>query len=296
MARRLNVAVECVVDARNTTGESPLWSARDAALYWVDIPDGWIHRWHPATGERRQWQLPAAVGSIGLRERGGLVAAMRTGFHLFDPKTGELTFLCQPEPDIATNRLNDGKVSPEGRFWAGTMDERPQKEAIGSLYRLDANHRCTRMAGGVKVSNGLAWSPDGRTMYHSDSRGGAIFRYPYDPETGAIGRRDVFVSMQPDWGRPDGGATDEEGCYWSCGVSGGRINRFSPSGELIEYVEMPVTHPSMPCFGGPDGRTLYVTSLRENLSAAELARTPQAGGVFMLEPGVAGAPAAHYQG
>jgi sugar lactone lactonase YvrE len=296
MARCLKLAVECVVDARNTTGESPVWSAREAALYWVDIPDGWIHRWHPATGERRSWQLPASVGSIGLREGGGLVAAMRTGFHLFDLETGRLTFLCHPEPDLPTNRLNDGKVSPEGRFWAGTMDERPDKEPVGNLYRLDADHRCMRMAGEVKVSNGLAWSPDGRTMYHSDSRGGAIFRYDYDPDSGDIGPREVFASMQPDWGRPDGGATDEDGCYWGCGISAGRINRFSRSGKLIEYVELPITHPTMPCFGGPGLRTLYVTSLRENLTEADLAKTPQAGGVFMCEPGVAGAPVALYKG
>jgi sugar lactone lactonase YvrE len=296
MSKRLNVAVECVVDARNTTGESPLWSARDGALYWVDIPDGRIYRWRPVTGEQRTWRLPAAVGSIGLRERGGLVVAMRTGFHFFDLETEALSFICQPEPEPASNRLNDGKVSPEGRFWAGTMDERPEKEPIGNLYRLDADHRCTRMTGGVKVSNGLAWSPDGRTMYHSDSRGGAIFRYGYDPDSGAIGERELFATMQPKWGRPDGGATDEEGCYWSSGVSGGRLNRFNPSGDLIEYVELPITHPTMPCFGGIDGRTLYVTSLRENLTDAELAKTPQAGGVFMLEPGVAGAPAALYKG
>jgi sugar lactone lactonase YvrE len=292
----LNLPVECVVDARNTTGESPLWSARDAALYWVDIPAGQVYCWLPTTGERRMWQLPEAVGSIGLAEGGRLVVAMRTGFHLFDLETQRLAFLCHPEPDIATNRLNDGKVSPEGRFWAGTMDERPEKEPIAGLYRLDVDHRCTRMATGIKVSNGLAWSPDGLTMYHSDSRGAAIFHYDYDPETGEIGKRELFVSMRPEWGRPDGGATDEEGCYWSCGISAGRINRFSPSGKLIEYVEMPVTHPTMPCFGGPDGRTLYVTSLRENLSDAELARTPLAGGVFMLQPGVAGAPAALYKG
>jgi len=296
MSKRLNLPVECVVDARNTTGESPLWSAREAALYWVDIPDGRIYRWRPATGEQQTWRLPAAVGSIGLRERGGLVVAMRTGFHLFDTESEALTFLCNPEPDIPTNRLNDGKVSPEGRFWAGTMDERPEKQPVGGLYRLDVDHRCTRMAGDVKVSNGLAWSPDGCTMYHSDSRGGAIFRYAYDPETGSLGKREVFVQLQPDWGRPDGGATDEEGCLWSCGVSGGRINRFNPSGALIEYVEMPITHPTMPCFGGIDGRTMYVTSLRENLNDAELARTPQAGGVFMLELGVAGAAAALYKG
>jgi sugar lactone lactonase YvrE len=296
MIQRLDIAVECVVDARNTTGESPLWSAREQVLYWVDIPQGCIYRWNPATGEQRTWRVPAAVGSIGLRERGGMVLAMKTGFHLFDLDSGELTFVCHPEPGIPTNRLNDGKVSPEGRFWAGTMDDRPEKEPVGSLYRLDVDGRCTRMAGDVKVSNGLAWSPDGRTMYHSDSRGNAIFRYDYDPHTGAIGEREVFVRLQPEWGRPDGGATDEEGCYWSCGVSGGRLNRFSPAGALIAYVEMPVTHPTMPCFGGPDGRTLYVTSLRENFTEAQIAETPQAGSVFMLEPGVAGAPAALYKG
>ena len=295
MARRLNLAVDCVRDVRNTTGESPVWSALEHCLYWVDIPAGVVFRWRPDTGEQRTWQLPTAVGSIGLRDR-GLVVALRTGFHLFDLDTEALTFLCHPEPDIPTNRLNDGKVSPEGRFWAGTMDERPEKGLVGSLYRLDPDHRCTRMAGDLKVSNGLAWSPDGRTMYHSDSRSGVIFRYAYEPGSGAIGPREVFVSMQSDWGRPDGGAIDEEGCYWSCGVSGGRLNRFAPSGELIEYVELPITHPTMPCFGGTDGRTLYVTSLRENLTEAELAKTPQAGGVFMLEPNVAGPPAAIYKG
>ena len=122
MSQRLNVRVECVVDARDTTGESPLWSAREGALYWVDIPAGTIHRWRPSTNEQKTWRLPAAVGSIGLRERGGFVAAMRTGFHLFDVETDALTFLVNPEPDRPTKRLNDGKVSPEGRFWAGTMD------------------------------------------------------------------------------------------------------------------------------------------------------------------------------
>jgi sugar lactone lactonase YvrE len=133
-------------------------------------------------------------------------------------------------------------------------------------------------------------------MYHSDSRGGAIFRYAYDPQTGNIGPREIFVAMQPGWGRADGGATDEEGCYWSAGVSASRINRFSASGELIEYFDVPVTHPTMPCFGGADGRTLYVTSLRENLTEAELAKTPQAGSVFMARLAVAGRPGDLYEG
>jgi sugar lactone lactonase YvrE len=296
MAERLKVSVECAFEVRCTLGESPVWSARENALYWVDILEATIHRWEPGSGAHRTWQLPDVVGSMGLRERGGLVLAIKSGFHLFDLETGELTFLHHPEPDIPTNRLNDGKVSPEGRFWAGTMDDRPEKESRGNLYRLDPDHRCTLMAGGVKVSNGLAWSPDGRTMYHSDSRGAAIYRYDYDLETGAIGERQLFVAMQAEWGRPDGAAVDAEGCYWSCGVSAGRLNRFSPSGELIQYLDLPVTHPTMPCFGGPDLRTLYITSLREGLSADELARTPLAGGLFKIEPGVAGTPTALYKG
>jgi sugar lactone lactonase YvrE len=296
VTRRLPIDVECVLDVRNILGESPVWSAREGALYWVDILAPAIHRWHPPTGAHREWRMPAAVGSIGLREGGGIVAALRTGFHLFDPQSERLEFLVNPEADISTNRLNDGKVGPDGRFWAGSMDDRPVKDKIAHLYRLDPDHACHRMVGGLVVSNGLAWSPDGRTMYHSDSRAATIWRYDYDVRTGGIGPRQTFVSMQPEWGRPDGAAMDAEGCYWSAGITQGRLNRFSPDGELIGYVALPITHPTMPCFGGPDLTTLYVTSLRENFDAKQIAQWPQSGSVFELHPGVAGAPVAHYRG
>ena len=240
--------------------------------------------------------MPADIGSIGLRQHGGLVLALRTGFHLFDAETGAVTKLVHPEPDRSTNRLNDGKVAPDGSFWAGSMDDRPEREPVAALYRLGPDYRCTRMAGGIRVSNGLAWSPDGTLLYHADSRGGVIWRYLHDPRTGAIGPREVFAVMRPEWGRPDGGATDVEGCYWSCGVSAGRINRFSPQGELIAHIEMPVTHPTMPCFGGPDLKTLYVTSLRDGLSLQQLDETPQAGGLFQIELDVAGVPVGLYRG
>jgi len=296
VSRRVEVDVRCVVDARNTVGESPVWSAGESALYWVDIPAATIHRWDPGSGDQRSWTLPAAVGSIALRERGGLVVAMRSGFHFFDPQSERLEFIVHPEPDIPTNRLNDGKASPEGRFWAGTMDDRTVKEKAAHLYRLDADRSCHRMSSGLVVSNGLAWSPDGRTMYHSDSRGGAIFRYDYDPDTGAIGARRTFVTMHPEWGRPDGGAVDMEGCYWSCGISASRLNRFSPRGELMSYIPMPVTHPTMPCFGGADLSTLYVTSLREAVPEEVLERVPQSGSLFSLQPGVRGTPVGSFKG
>jgi sugar lactone lactonase YvrE len=295
-ARRLDLPVVCAFDVRNTLGESPAWSLAENALYWVDILEATVHRWEPASGAHATWRVPEAIGSLGLRECGGLVLAMRNGFHLFDPESGELTFIHHPEPDIPTNRLNDGKVSPDGRFWAGTMDDRPAKEPTGSLYRLDPDGRCHRIVSGLIVSNGLAWSPDGRTMYHSDSRAAAVFRYDYDLKTGAVGEQRLFAIVQPEWGRPDGAAVDAEGCYWSCGVSAGRLNRFSPAGELIGYVELPVTHPTMPCFGGPDLKTLYITSLRDGVPAEVLAHTPQAGSIFQIEPGVTGAPVTPYRG
>ena len=295
-AEPLGVEVRCVVDARNTVGESPVWSAPEQALYWVDILEPAVHRWTPATGERRSWSMPAAVGSIGLREGGGLVAALRSGFHLVDLDSGELTLLVHPEPERPTNRLNDGKVAPDGAFWAGTMDDRPNKENVGALYRLGADHRLQRMASGFKVSNGLAWSPDGRWMYHSDSRAGTIWRYPHEMASGALGEREIFVTLQPEWGRPDGGATDVEGCYWGCGIGAGRVNRFSPEGELLSWIEMPVTHPTMPCFGGPDMKTLFITSLRENFTPEQLEATPLAGGLFAARVDVPGTPVARYRG
>lgn len=296
MAARLDCEVRCVVDAQNTVGESPVWSADEQALYWVDILEPAVHRWMPASGERRCWPMPAAVGSIGLCEGGGLVAALRSGFHRIDLDSGGATFLAHPEPDRPTNRLNDGKVSPDGAFWAGTMDDRPEKEDVGALYRLGADHRVQRRAAGFKISNGLAWSPDGLTMYHSDSRAGRIWRYPHDPASGELGQREEFVVLQPGWGRPDGGAIDAEGCYWGCGIGAGRINRFSPKGELLSWIELPVTHPTMPCFGGPDLTTLYITSLRENFTPEQLQATPLAGGVFEARVGVAGTPVARYRG
>jgi sugar lactone lactonase YvrE len=295
-ARRLHCRVECVLDVRHTVGESPAWSAREGALYWVDIPAGQVHRWRQADGRHDQWQLPAVIGSLGLRAAGGLVVALKTGLHLFDTDSGALTLLCHPEADRPDNRCNDGRVSPDGRFWVGSMDERADKQPTGRLWRLDADHRCTLMAAAVKVSNGLAFSPGGRTLYHSDSRGAAIYRYAHDPASGDIGPRELFAAVGAEEGRPDGAAVDEEGCYWSCGISAGRINRYSPDGRLIEFVDLPVTHPTMPCFGGTDLRTLYVTSLREGLGADALARTPQAGSLFALCPGVAGLPTPLYAG
>ena len=184
--------VRCVLDAQALLGECPVWSAEEGALYWVDILAPALHRLDPATGTRHSWPMPQSIGSFGLRERGGAVVALRSGFHLFDFVAGRLTFIAHPEPDLPGNRLNDGKVAPDGRFWAGTMDEASLSRPTGALYRLDPDGTCRRMVEGLIVSNGLAWSADGRTMFHSDSKAQVIWAYDYDPASGDIanpGRR-----------------------------------------------------------------------------------------------------------
>lgn len=292
----IRAAVACVVDARCTLGESPVWSTAEQALYWVDIDAGRVHRWQPSNGAQRTWQLPCKVGSLGLREAGGLLLALKSGLHAFDPGTAALTLLAHPESIHPGNRYNDGKVSPDGRFWVGTMDEGPDRAPIGSLYRLDADHAAHRMVTGLRTPNGLAWSPDGRTLYHCDTRAATIWRCAHDPATGALGERHIFAVVDPAWGRPDGAAVDAEGCYWSCGIGAGRINRFAPDGSLLGFVKLPVTHPTMPCFGGEGLRTMYVTSGRGGLSAEVLATAPLAGGVFAIDVGVSGLEASLFAG
>ena len=281
--------VRLLLDVRNTIGECAVWSVREQALYWEDILAPAIYRWVPATGKTTTWPMPAPVGAFGLRARGGLIVGLRTGVHFFDPETGKLTFVVNPEPDRPTNRLNDGKVSPEGRFWIGSMYDVPgrEREKTGALYRIDPDGSSRKMLDGLYVSNGLAWSPDGRTMYHSDSRGKYVKAYDYDPRTGDIANGRVIAEPQEEDGRPDGAGMDSEGCYWSAGVSAGCINRYRPDGTLVSKLSVPTPSPTMVCFGGPDLRTMYITSHRER--PEKLAEFPTAGGIFVTEveiPGV----------
>ena len=289
------MTVRCVLDVGDELGESIVWCAEEGALYRVDILAPAIHRLETATGAVRSWSMPSAIGSLGLREGGGAVVALKNGFHLFDFESGSLTFIVDPEPDRPDNRLNDGKVGPDGRFWAGSMDDRADKEPVAALYRLDVDGTCHKMADGLIVSNGLAWSQDGTTLYHSDTRLCFIHAYDYDKVSGSLGARRLIAQLTDDVGRPDGAAVDVEGCYWSCGISAGRINRFRPDGELDGWIEMPVPAPTMCCFGGPDLKTLYVTTKRVGLSDEVLAAYPQSGGVFSVDVGIEGVAVSRFK-
>jgi sugar lactone lactonase YvrE len=286
--------VICVLDAKAELGECPVWSAEEQALYWVDIRAPALHRLDPGTGENRTWPLPDRIGSFALREAGGAVLALRDGFYLFDFDSGAPKHHASPPEHVPGTRFNDGKVAPDGRFFAGTMDEEQLSRPIGALYRLDPDGTVHRTVDGLIVSNGLAWSADGRTMFHSDSKAQVIRAYDYD--NGAVANPRVVARPTEEIGRPDGAATDVEGFYWSAGISAGVLNRWSPDGRLDRSIPLPCSNPTMPCFGGPDLRTIYVTSLRHDLPPDVLAAKPLSGGIFAIQVDVPGVPVARFTG
>jgi sugar lactone lactonase YvrE len=287
--------VRCVLPARALLGEGPLWDPEDRLLYWVDIKGRAVHRFDPVTGRDARWAVPDVVGSLARREAGGLVLALRTGFHFLDLDTGSLTPVAQPEPDRPENRFNDGKPDRRGRFWAGSMHD-PETRPTGALYRLDPDGACHRMVDGVVCSNALCWSPDGRTMYHADTLRRIVWAWDSDPDRGEIANRRVFVELAPDEGAPDGATVDAEGFVWLAHWDGSRLTRHDPSGRVERVVRLPVQHPTCPAFGGPDLDVLYVTSASIGLSAEALAAQPCAGGILALDPGVRGLPEARFRG
>ncbi len=287
--------VTCVLDARAELGECPVWSPSEQALYWVDIRARMMHRLEPASGATRSWPVPERIGSFGLREAGGAVVALAKGLHFLDFQTGELTLVAAPE-HVPGTRFNDGKVAPDGRFWVGTMDEESLSRPVAALYRLDPDGGLHRMVENLIVSNGLAWTGDGRIMYHSDSKAQTVWAYDYDLASGAISGRRVLARPTERQGRPDGAATDVEGFYWSAGISAGVLNRWSPDGRLVRSIPLPCSNPTAPCFGGPDMRTIFVTSLRHDLPRRVLDEKPLSGGIFAVRVDVPGVPISRFRG
>lgn len=284
-------------DTRCTLGESPTFDERRDVLWWCDIAERAIHGFHLHEGRTQTHHFESEVGSIGIAETGRLVVALRNEVGLFDPESGIFERIAEIEATNPDTRLNDGKVGPDGAFWVGTMDDRnvSRKEPLGSLYRVEASGKVEKKIDGLMVSNGLAFSPDGRTMFHADSRGPWIDRWSFDPATGDISGRRRIAVLDDESGRPDGGATDATGAYWSAGVSAARLNRFSPEGELLEVYPIPVAAPTMPCFGGAGLTKLYVTSLRVGRAPDLLDRYPLTGITIVADSPVAGAPVGRFR-
>lgn len=282
--------VECVLDGKARIGEGVLWDDRDQAVWWVDIEAPTLNRLDPATGRNRAWTMPSRIGCFAFREGGGFVVALEDGFHLFDPEAGTFRHIHDPEPDKPANRMNDGAVDSRGRFLAGTMPMGP-REPVGAFHRLGTDLKVETLLTGLRVSNGAAFSPDGRTFYFSDSEPSVrtIWACDYDPDSGAVSNRRVFVDTSGMPGRPDGAACDVDGCYWMAGVGGWQVVRFTPEGRVDRTIEMPVEKPTKVTFGGAGLDTLYVTSIGEGMGSDP--RQPQAGGLFAVRvPGMQGLP------
>ena len=274
-----------LIDIPLKVGESPVWDERTGDLWFVDIHAPAVFCLRHG-GKLDRFEMPALVGCLGLCESEMIVVGLQTGVHLLDPASGRLELLCDPDEGRPDSRLNDGKIGPDGHFWVGTRDEAVPQTGNARLYRVspkgDVRHVIDK---DMLTSNGLAWSPDGRKMYHSDSSGLLLEVFDFDPQTGQIGTARRLHDFGPGEGRPDGGATDSEGFYWSAGVQAGKLNRFSPDGEIVEIYTFPFKGPTMPCFGGPDLKTLYVTSL-----TTENDGTSTAGTVIAFDAPVAGVP------
>lgn len=283
-----------VAELRCTLGEGPRWHAGEGALYLVDITEQRLHRLDVETGVVRTRRFDQPVGCFAFRASGGFVLAMADGFALIDDFDGPVrAFGDQVEAEKPWTRFNDGRTDPQGRFWAGTRDGgKLHKDA--ALYRLDPDSAVTRMLEGGLTANGLAVSPDSRTLYWTDTPTYRIDAFDFDASTGAVANRRPFASFPEGHGRPDGGSVDEDGCYWAALYAGRRVVRLSPAGEVLEEVSIPATNVTMPCFGGADRRTVFVTTAAEGEPDPQ--RFPQAGGVFSFRVETPGLPETPFAG
>lgn len=283
-----------VLDARDQLGEGPHWDHVAGELLRVDIARGLVHGWDPAGGASWTLAFEGEVSAVVPRAGGGHLLAIGHDVVLRDPD-GALRTLARVAPALADTRLNDCRCDPQGRLWAGTMSK-TRTPGRGALHRIEPDGTLARVLAGTTISNGLGWSPDGETMYFVDSTTQRIDAFDFDAAAGALDGRRTLVEIDPADGLPDGLAVDAEGCLWVCLFGGGALRRYAPDGSLEAVVDLPVTNPTCPAFGGAQLDTLYVTSARHRLSDAQLAAEPLAGALLALEPGVRGLPANRFAG
>lgn len=290
-------AVECVLPWKAEVGESPVWHPGERRLYWIDIQGKHVHRFDPSAHSNESFDLPEIVTCIQLRASAGLVLTLEKHFAFFDPATERLEKLSAVEQDLPKNRFNDGKCDPQGRFWAGTMDAKDWKDPSGNLFRMQADRSMSRIRSHVVCANGSGWSPDGRTMYHTESFRYAIFAYDFDPATGDISNRRTFAEVDPNSGGfPDGMTVDAEGFVWSNQVGLGKIVRYDPHGKIERTVQLPVPRATDCTFGGEELTTLYVTSARETMTPQQLQQAPLSGSLFAVDTGIRGLPSTPFAG
>ena len=289
----MSAEVECVWPVAAVLGEGPVWSAADGRLWFVDIKGNRIHCFEEATRATLSFDTPQFSAFVFPDRRGGMLCGMRSGLYGFDPASARFDLIRKVEEDLPGNRLNDGYVDAAGRLWFGTMDNEHQ-QASGSLYRF-AHGSLTRMDPGYVITNGPAMSPDGRILYHVDTFNQRVYAFDVDPN-GLLSRKRLFVTVgEPDV-HPDGPAVDAVGNVWIAMWGGWGVRCYSPRGELLRTIDLPVSQCTKAAFGGPDLRSLYITSASIGLSDADRAVQPLAGALFRVRVDVPGLPANPFAG
>jgi D-xylonolactonase len=277
-----------VWDLQAELGEGPVWVGRDQALWFVDIKKQQIHRYDPASKDKRSWDAPEQVGFILPAEGGGFVAGLQSGLYRFDETKGSFELIVEVEPEVPTNRLNDGAVDPAGRLWFGTMDN-GEKAKTGGFYCFHDGRLTRTKLDGIAITNGPAISPDGKLLYLVDTLKGTI-QAAEIRDDGSLGDPRPFVRIDPKDGHPDGPTIDAEGYVWISLYAGWEARRYSPAGDLVDRVRFPVSNITKIAFGGDDLRTAYATTARQMLSAEIIAKQPLIGAVFEFRVNVPGVP------
>jgi sugar lactone lactonase YvrE len=280
---------ELILDAKAILGEGPAWDSKTQTLYWLDILEKRIY-----AGTRILAQLDDLVCCIAPRKNGNLLVGTRLGFADLNPDSVQLTVLASLDSELPTNRLNDGKCDPAGRFLAGTMDVN-EKYPNGALYSFDGKN-ITHLLDGVTISNGLAWSVDHKTFYYIDTPTREIKAFDYDLSSGQIANPRVAIHIPESLGWPDGMTSDTDGNLWIALWGGAQVTKWNPStGKLLEQIPVPALHTSSCVFGGKDMNELYITSARKNMSEADLKKYPLSGGLFKVETNTAGMPTFEFE-
>ncbi len=284
----------CLWPVAAELGEGALWSPGEDAVWFVDIAGRRLHRFELATSAQRSWPCPASPGFVALNASGRLIVGLAKGLYSFDPGDGTFTLLQSVEAGVSENRLNDGAVGPDGALWFGSKNE-PEDAPSGNWFRWTGRGPADMIDSGYVVTNGPAFSPDGGTLYHSDSATRRVLARTLG-RGGVVGPNRLFTEIEAGAGYPDGLAVDAEGCVWVALWAGGAVRRYSPDGALLGEVRLPAGHVTKPAFGGPDRRTLFLTTARVDLDTAALDAMPLSGGLFAVATGVEGVPVRHFAG
>ena len=288
--------VELVLDTGSDLGEGAIWNHETGRLYWVDITNEILNIYNPSTGINKEMMTGQMIGTVVPSETGKAIVALRNGIYVMDVSTGSKKLITDPEADIPTNRFNDGKCGPGGRFWAGTMSLEGEP-GQGALYRLDGSGVAVKIIENVSVSNGIVWSHGHTKMYYIDTPTRKVMAYDFDKQSGEIGNGEAVVKIPREMGSPDGMAIDADGNLWIALWGGFAVGCWNPeSGELIRKIDVPAKNVTSCAFGGPGLGTLYITTARQGMSEQELKDYPHSGGLFKIRPGVKGVPAYFFKG